>query len=70
MGSRGSGDASQHGRFDRERVAILPDEADSWPVLRRSGVSGSARWVPVHEPHQLLVSIPEALPTSAFLCKI
>lgn len=58
MGRRSIGDAFQHGRRDGERVVILSDEANPWPVLRRAYVPGAEGSIPVHQLNQLLVRDP------------
>lgn len=53
-----TGDTFQHGCRDWKRVDILPDEANSWPVLRRTRVSGAEGSFPVHQLNQLIVRDP------------
>ena len=55
VGRGGTGDALQYGCCNWERIATLPDEANSWPVLCSSSVPGVACSIPLDEPNQLLV---------------
>ena len=61
MGRGGVRDAVQYGCYNGERIAVLPDEANSWPILRCSCVPEGQRWIPLHQPDQLLVCDPFSL---------